>query len=397
MRIAVIGGGAAGFFAAVTAAKIKNNSVFIFEKTGKVLSKVKVSGGGRCNVTHACFDSRSLVDHYPRGNKELRNAFHRFNVNNTVEWFEARGVKLKAEHDGRMFPVTDNSSTIINCLMSEAGKHGVSIIYNSPVEKIIRNKSGFELTSGKEIFSFDKVIVTSGGSPSQANYNWLTATGHTIIPPAPSLFTFNIPLSPLKGLEGVSVTNAAVRIKDFKRSESGPVLITHWGISGPAVIKLSAWSARVLKEKNYETEVYINWLPSFRPDSLIEEFLLMKKVSPTRKVAAASPFEIPNRLWERICSLSGISDQNYADLSRQMMNKLTGNLNNFTLLQKGKTTYKEEFVTCGGITLKEVNMQTMESKLIPGLFFAGEVLDIDGVTGGFNFQAAWTTGFIAGS
>ncbi len=397
-KIAVIGGGAAGFFAAIHAAYQNKTEVVLFEKSNKVLSKVRISGGGRCNVMHNCFDAARLTEFYPRGKKELRNAFARFYSQHTLEWFQSRGVKLKAEEDGRMFPVTDDSITIINCLMQEAAENNVEIKLQHDVDSIEKIKEHFEITfaDGRKS-KFDKVIVTTGGNPQLKSYEWLTKLGHTIIPPVPSLFTFNIPLSPLKGLEGLSVQSALVRIQDVKHEEKGPVLITHWGLSGPAVIKMSAWAARKLHELNYETTAMINWLPQHHAESAKTEIEKFKIIFHNRKVSANPVFELPQRLWERLCELSTITDtDNYADLSKTKINKLSEILTNMQLRLRGKTTYKEEFVTCGGIHLKEVDMITMESKKVKGLFFAGEVLDIDGVTGGFNFQAAWTTGYLAG-
>ncbi len=397
-RIAVIGAGAAGFFAAIHAAMSKDTEVILFEKSNKVLAKVRISGGGRCNVMHNCFDVAKLIEYYPRGRKELRNAFARFNSNHTLEWFESRGVDLKIEDDGRMFPVTDDSATIINCLEQEAEKYHVDIQLHKGVDGLKKTNNGFELSfSDESKGNFDKVIITTGGSPNISSYEWLQQLGHTIVSPAPSLFTFNIPLSPLKGLEGLSVQSALVKIKDCKHTELGPVLITHWGISGPAVIKMSAWNARQLQEANYETTVSINWLPEYNIDSIKEVIDEYKMDHGSRKVFTSSPVDLPHRLWERICDLARVTIiENYADLNKKKMNAIAELLVNMQLHSKGKTTYKEEFVTCGGVSLKEVDMQTMESKKVQGLFFAGEVLDIDGITGGFNFQAAWTTGYLAG-
>jgi predicted Rossmann fold flavoprotein len=398
LRIAVIGGGAAGFFSAIHASIDNNNDVVIFEKNNKILSKVRISGGGRCNVMHSCFDVAKLVEYYPRGKKELRNAFARFNTNHTLQWFESRGVKLKTEDDGRMFPVTDDSYTIIQCLMQESENAGVKIKMSSAIHAIEIKEKGFDLVFADGNKShYDKVIITTGGSPQLSSYKWLEGLGHNIIPPAPSLFTFNIPQSPLKGLEGVSMQSVIVKLKDSKRVETGPVLITHWGISGPAVIKLSAWAARDLQKVNYESTVTLNWLPEYHAESARQKINQHKTIYHLRRVFTSQPFTLPQRLWERLCELSEIQEtDNYADLSKAKINKLSELLTNMQLQLKGKTTYKEEFVTCGGVSLKEVDMITMESKKVKGIFFAGEILDIDGVTGGFNFQAAWTTGYLAG-
>ncbi len=398
--IAVIGGGAAGFFAAIKcAAGNPECRVVIFEKSTKILSKVRVSGGGRCNVTHACYDFKKLPEFYPRGRQELIGSFSRFNVNHTIEWFEQRGVKLKTEDDGRMFPVTDNSQTIIDCLMDDAERLNIVIELNHHLQQIKKtNDDSFDLIfqDGKS-FRCDKLILTVGGYPMLKGFDFIAAIGHTIIVPVPSLFTFNIPLSPLKGLEGIAVPDASISLEGTKLSETGPLLITHWGISGPAAIKLSAWAARMLNEKKYEINLHINWLSQKSEDQLKDFFTELKSNHPQKKVLANSFFGLPQRLWERLVTLSGITEkENVADLSKQKINSLIQLLCNMILRCKGKTTYKEEFVTCGGVSLKEVNLQTMESTKVKGLYFAGEVLDIDGITGGFNFQSAWTTGWIAG-
>jgi predicted Rossmann fold flavoprotein len=397
MNIAIIGGGAAGFFAAINCAELHPEyTVTIFEKSNKLLTKVRISGGGRCNVTHACFDPSQLTEYYPRGKKELRGVFSKFNAQHTVEWFAKHGVQLKTEADGRMFPVTDDSATIVNCLMEAADRAGVNIRLQHALEKIERKTKGFILHfQNGETHICNKIIVTTGGSPHQQSYSWLNALNHTIVPPVPSLFTFNIPASPLKGLEGIAL-DAAVSIADTKFSFKGPVLITHWGLSGPAVIKLSAFAARWLHENKYQASININWLQDQKPEECIQLIMLFRQDNGRKKVVASSAFNLPHRLWQRLCELSGIDEQkNYADLNNKQVKELSSNLTSMKLLLSGKTTYKEEFVTCGGVNLKEVNMQTMESKIVPGLFFAGEVLDIDGVTGGFNFQSAWSTAFIA--
>jgi predicted Rossmann fold flavoprotein len=400
MNIAIIGGGAAGFFAAINcAANFPHHSVFIFEKSNKALSKVRVSGGGRCNVTHACFDNPRLVEFYPRGSKELRNAFSRFSTKDTVEWFESRGVKLKIEDDGRMFPVSDNSETIIECLWNEAIKYNVTLNFNSGIISIRKNeKNKFELhfQSDEKIFC-DRVIITTGGSPNKKSYDLISELGHTIIPPVPSLFTFNISNSPLKGLEGISVQSVNIKMEGSKLESTGPVLITHWGISGPAVLRLSALASRWLFENNYSTSCFINWFPEMKEDQVRLEFKSIKENSSVKKVTSNNYRGLPLRLWDRICKLSGIEvADKWGDISNSKINKLIQNCSKMNLTMKGKTTFKEEFVTCGGVHLKEVNMQTMESKKVKGIYFAGEVLDIDGITGGFNFQSAWTTGFLAG-
>lgn len=400
MNIAIIGGGAAGFFAAINcAAQDSRNAVFIFEKSNKLLAKVRVSGGGRCNVTHACFDVSRLVEFYPRGKKELRNAFSRFNTVDTVKWFEFRGVKLKTEEDGRMFPVTDNSETIINCLFSEAEKYQVKVKMNHALQQIFKRNDGkFELHFlHDEKLTFDKVIITTGGSPNAKGYDWISDLSHTIIAPVPSLFTFNVPASPLKGLEGISMPSVKINLEGSKLESIGPLLITHWGISGPAVLRLSAIAARWLFDLNYSTTCYVNWIPELKEDDIREELFLLKESHPKKKMIGISFQGLPSRLWQRLCFLSGIDlDDTCSDINKTKLNKLALYCCRMALKINGKTTFKEEFVTCGGVSLKEVNMQTMESNKVKGLYFAGEVLDIDGITGGFNFQAAWTTGFLAG-
>lgn len=398
-NIAVVGGGAAGFFSAIHAAGNNNNNVTIFEKGNNVLGKVRISGGGRCNVTHACFDVKELVKFYPRGSKELLGAFHRFNTNHTLDWFESRGVELKTESDGRMFPVSDNSQTIINCLIHEARKANVKVILQTGIGSIKKRSDAFELNFQDGLVkNFDSVIITSGGYPSLKSYQWIKELGINIIPPIPSLFTFNIPSSPFKGLEGLSIEAAEVSIPDSKFGFSGPLLITHWGVSGPCVLKTSAYAARFIAEKNYEFKCHLNFLPHLKPQELLETLLSLKNSRPAQKVFTKAFYELPQRLWERLCEMSGIEDfTQYANLNKKQIQTLSQNLQHCELNVKGKTTFKEEFVTCGGVDLKEIDMKTMQSKKNSGLYFAGEILDIDGVTGGFNFQAAWTTGFIAGS
>jgi len=396
-RIGIIGGGAAGFFGAITASE-SNAEVTLLEKTGKLLSKVKVSGGGRCNVTHSCFYNNLLVKNYPRGFKELKKAFELFSVKNTIDWYKKRGVELKTEADGRMFPITDNSQTIINCLTSEAINHKVKIITGEAVTSITKKEDLFFVTtSTNNIFTFDKVLVATGGNPKEDAYNWLKELGHTIIPPIPSLFTFNITGAKLEGLQGISVPLATVRIAGSKTSQSGPVLITHWGLSGPAILKLSAWEARNLHTLNYSFTIMVNWVTEYTEDSMREKLTQLKKEY-SKKIIYANPcFNLPRRFWERLVTLAELTETiRWADLPSKNLNKLLEELIRCSLIVSGKTTFKEEFVTCGGVNLKEVDFTTMESKICPGLYFAGETLDIDAVTGGFNFQAAWTTGYIAG-
>jgi predicted Rossmann fold flavoprotein len=395
LKIAVIGGGAAGFFAAISA-KTHNTSasVEIIEKTSKILSKVKVSGGGRCNVTNACFSPGQLSKNYPRGGKKLKKAFKEFQASDTVNWYESRGVKLKAEADGRMFPVSDNSQSIIDCLVGEAEKLGVEVRTSCAVDKL---SEGFNLRINGKDESFDKVIVATGGRPKSSGFDWLRNIGVGIVEPVPSLFTFNMPGNSVKTLMGVVIPEAEVRIQGTKLSSVGPVLITHWGMSGPAILKLSAWGARELAEKGYEFKVQINWIGIKNEDEAQDSFVEVMESVRKKKMANANPYSMPNKFWTYILQKAEVNPDNmWMELPKKSKNKILNLLLNDIYEVKGKTTFKEEFVTCGGVVLGEVDFNTMESSQVPGLHFAGEVLDIDGVTGGFNFQAAWTTGYIAG-
>ena len=395
----MIGGGAAGFFAAIHGAQ-RGLETVMFEKSNKLLAKVKVSGGGRCNVTNVVSDPAILVKNYPRGHKgELRGPFTKFTASDTVSWFESRGVKIKAEADGRMFPVTDSSQTVIDCLLAEAKKFNVRILTGSSVTKIGKSEKGFllEMDSAQSMY-FDYVIVATGGSPNLSSYAWLANLGHTIVPPVPSLFTFNIPDSPFVKIMGVSVQDVKIKIVNGSLEEQGPMLFTHWGVSGPAVLKLSAWGARWFAENGYNFTISINFIPPFNEEQVFEKLMEHATHNKLKMVYNTTQFNLPSRLWEILCERSLIDEQKrWSETAKSALRKLSQQLVACQLNVKGKTTFKEEFVTCGGIDLKEVNMQTMESKLIQGLFFAGEILNIDGVTGGFNFQAAWTTGFIAGN
>lgn len=398
-QVIVIGGGAAGFFAAINSAQLNPDAeVILLEKTNKLLSKVRVSGGGRCNVTHACFDNGLLVKHYPRGEKELRSVFSRFSTADTVNWFEQRGVKLKTEADGRMFPTTDSSETIVECLLREAEKANVKIKQGVDVEEILQNEDGtfrLNVKSG-ESFSCDRLIIATGGNSKNEAYEWLRKLGHTIVKPVPSLFTFNIPDNPVTQLMGVSVPEARVRVAATKLQTEGPLLITHWGMSGPAVLKASAWGARLLSDMDYHFTALVTWLPKHTEEKLRIEFNNQREEFPARTVLGNCPLELPKRLWEYLGGKSGISaETRWADLSKKNLNQLVNTLLNDEYSVKGKTTFKEEFVTCGGISLKEVDLSTMQSRIVPELFFAGEVLDVDGITGGFNFQNAWSTAWVA--
>ena len=410
--LVVIGGGAAGFFCAVNAAKIHPLlQVILLEKSSKLLSKVKVSGGGRCNVTHACFSISDIIKKYPRGASFLKKAFHHFFTTDTVEWFRERGVALKTEADGRMFPLSNTSQTIVDCLLSEADKYKVEIRMNAEVKEIQSivnsqksNDGGSEknnyqfdiIIAGSDTLSADYVCIASGGYQKSAQFNWLIKTGHTIQSPVPSLFTLNIPQNPITALMGITVENATIKITGSKIQQSGPLLITHWGLSGPAALKLSAWAARDLAACNYHFTIQVNWLPAYNENSLTEKIRQVRFEIASQKIVNRNPFGLPSRLWEYFLLQCGINaDLRWADLPAKEQNKLIKILCSQSLEVKGKTTFKEEFVTAGGISLSEIDVNTMQSKLVPHLFFAGEIIDVDAVTGGFNFQNAWTTGWIA--
>ncbi len=394
----VIGGGAAGFFGAIIAAEKKPGlSILILEKTSKLLSKVKVSGGGRCNVTHNCFEPTPLSKHYPRGGKELKSLFRKFQAKDTVAWFESKHIKLKAEADGRMFPVTDDSQTIIDCFLREAEQHRIKIKLSSEVTKIIPSKNGFTVLVGKdEQYSATKILLAAGGYNNLHSYQWIAQTAHPIIDPIPSLFTFNDSEKKFSDLMGIAVANAEVKIVGTKFLEQGPVLITHWGLSGPAVIKLSAWAADYLHSKHYDFTALVSWTGNTTEEALQQFFSDMKNKHGKQKVLTNPMFAIPQRLWQRLCELAEIPETKiWAELQQKNMNKLMEALIRCPFQIKGKTTFKEEFVTCGGVDLKSIDVETMESKTMKGLYFAGEVLNIDGETGGFNFQSAWTTAYVA--
>lgn len=393
----MIGGGAAGFFCAVNAAVMNPElSITLIEKSGKLLSKVKVSGGGRCNVTHACFDIAEMSKKYPRGYNFVKKSFHQFFTTDTIEWFRVRGVDLKEEKDGRMFPVTDSSQTIVDCLMGAASRPGIKILMNSEVKKITPGDDGFDIEMDTETLEANFICIASGGYPKSQMFEWITSLGHSIEEPVPSLFTFNIPGHPIRELMGIAVENARVKISGTKSEQLGPVLITHWGLSGPAILRLSAWAARELKAKNYEFTIHVNWIPDYSEQTLAERFKIMRVEQASQKVGNKNIFGLPSRLWEFIIKDAGINDQvRWADLPAKESNKLVSLLCRYEFNIKGKTTFKEEFVTAGGIILSEIDANTMMSKRIKDLYFAGEIMDVDGITGGFNFQHAWTSGFIA--
>jgi predicted Rossmann fold flavoprotein len=395
-KVAIIGGGAAGFFAAITTAETNPNlEVVILEKGKKVLQKVKVSGGGRCNVTHACFDPKELTSFYPRGNKELLGPFHQFMTGDTMEWFENRGVKLKIESDDRVFPISDSSQTIIDCLTNSAEKAGVVLKLNQNVKAIINTNGQYKIITNRNEYIADKIMIATGSNLKF--WGIIKKLGHTIIPPVPSLFTFKINDQRIKDIPGVSLPNATVSLINSSFESNGPLLITHWGISGPAVLKLSAFGARFLAEKNYQYNLVVNWISKSSLE-VFEKLKNIKKENHKKQIGLRSVYnEVPKRLWENLVIASEISlQQRWADLSNKQLDYLANQLTKSVFNANGKTTFKEEFVTSGGIDLKEINFKRFESKLHKNLFFAGEVLNIDALTGGFNFQNAWTGGYIAG-
>ncbi len=395
-QIIVIGGGAAGFFAAINLAEMHHGSeITILEKTNKLLSKVKVSGGGRCNVTHQCLDTSELIKNYPRGSKELKQVFARFSVKDTIEWFEKRGVKLKTERDGRMFPVSNSSETIIDCFMREIKKYNIKINLQEEVlslQKTSQNK--FNLKTTKQSYLAHAVICSIGGHNQIKNYNFIKEAGHAIEEPIPSLFTINIPNNNIKELMGLSVNSATVKVIGKKHQYTGAVLITHWGLSGPAVLKLSAFAAKDFFETDYNCDISVNWSGKLNDEEVknaLSENLNLKSF-----VINSPLFNFPKRLWDYFLAKAEIPSQKpWNELSKKQINKLSQILTCDIYKMKGKTTFKEEFVSCGGVNLKEIDFKTMQSKIIPNLYFCGEVIDIDGVTGGFNFQSAWSTAWIA--
>ena len=429
-RIIVVGGGAAGFFAAIAAAE-PGASVTILEKTSRFLDKVRISGGGRCNVTHACFDPRDFASRYPRGGKALVAPFQKFSARDTVTWFESRGVKLKTEADGRMFPVSDSSETIMDCLLNAARAAGVKWRLNADVERVARRAGGgFEVTlvtkgrsqdgvhalachpnklklelqlAGSEIgapnetLACDRLLLATGGCRAAAAGQLAVSLGHTLEPPVPSLFTFHVGSPWLRSLAGISVGAVEVSVPAARLRERGPLLVTHWGLSGPVILRLSAWGARALHGLNYRFPLFVNWLPELSAEKIPGEFQARREASGAKLVVNVPLPPLPARLWEQLVLAAGIArDTRWSALSRSQTHALVQQVMRTEFSVTGKSLNKEEFVTCGGVRLSEVNFKTMESKVCPGLFFAGELLDIDGVTGGFNFQAAWTTGWLAG-
>ena len=397
MKTVVIGGGAAAFFAAInTKEHFPNSEVVLFEKTSKLLSKVLVSGGGRCNVTNSETSISSFSKCYPRGEKQLKKLFGTFNNHHTIKWFKSRGVELVAEQDGRMFPKSNRSQTIYDLFLSETERLGIKIQLKSGVNSIKQEGEKINLEVNGQNLLFDKVIVCTGGSPKLEGFNWIKTLGHKIENPVPSLFTFNIPNENITKLMGLSVPNAIVSIQGTKLKNKGSLLITHWGMSGPAVLKLSSFGSRMLSDQKYDFNINISWCGESNFEGVKEYFQDVIRANTKKKLFNISPFNFPKRLWSYLLQRSEILEEKPSgELGKKQLNKLVQTICNDTYWVKGKTTFKEEFVTCGGISLEGINMKTMESKHIKNLYFAGEILDIDGVTGGFNFQAAWTTAFIS--
>jgi predicted Rossmann fold flavoprotein len=402
MNVAIIGGGAAGFFAATTV-KEKNpaHRVVVFEKTGKLLSKVKISGGGRCNVTNACADVDEFCAAYPRGGKRLKKLFHTFSNKATMQWFEARGVPLVVQDDHCVFPVSQNAQSIVDCLLNTAHRLGVEIRTRAGVRSLEAAGSAWNLRfqdGDGPTELFDVVLVATGGSPQMAGLKWLQDLGHKIEAPVPSLFTFNLPDKALTQLMGIVVENVLVRIPGTNYSARGPLLVTHWGLSGPAILKLSSFAARYLNEQAYQFNVLVNWMGEQNDERVKAELQAIAGAHAQKRMSNARPFALPERLWLFLLSKSGISaDKKWQETGKKALNKLVDVLINDVYEVKGQSTFREEFVTCGGVSLSDVDLKTMESKVCKNLYFAGEVLDIDALTGGFNLQAAWSTGYVAGT
>lgn len=401
LQVIVIGGGAAGFFGAIACAEFHpHTQVLLLEAGQQPLTKVRISGGGRCNVTHSCFDPAVLVQHYPRGGRALRGPFSQFQPRHTIEWFSRRGVVLKTEADGRMFPITDDSATIVECLMASARQAGVTLWTGSPVATVTTmpgERFAVMLKSGERL-ECDRLLLATGSSPQ--GYALARSLGHTIEAPVPSLFTFTIADRALRELAGVAVEHVTARVKGIAGKpleQQGPILITHWGMSGPAVLKLSAWGARLLHDQGYRATLEVNWLPQFKEDTIRQILTQTRADWGRRTIASTSPLPVPRRLWQYLTHRCGIGESDrWAELAKAQLHQLITELTRGQYAIAGKGAFKEEFVTCGGVRLQEVDCKTMASRICPGLHFAGEILDIDGVTGGFNFQSAWTTGWLAG-
>lgn len=395
--ILVIGGGAAGFFTAINAAEMSPTSkIAILERGKEVLTKVKISGGGRCNVTHAEFIPTELSKNYPRGEKELLGPFHNFMTGDTLAWFEQRGVELKMEEDGRMFPVSNSSQTIIDCFTAEISKLKIDLLTNHPVKTIIKKEGYWEINTGKDTLAAAAIVIATGSNPKI--WKLLEKLGHKIVPPVPSLFTFNIKDQRIEDLPGIA-TEASIKVIGDKKKvvleSEGPLLITHWGMSGPAILKLSAWGARLLEPLGYSFQIQVNWLMYENQEEVTEQLMRLKIKNAKQSLHKYAQFELPKRLWQNLLKASGISeDEIWADISKKKLQNLANQITQSIFQVAGKSTFKEEFVTAGGVALKEVNFKTFESKIHPTLYFAGEVLNIDAITGGFNFQNAWTSGYM---
>lgn len=401
MDIAIIGGGAAGFFSAIHAkVNYPDSRVVIFEKSQKILAKVKISGGGKCNVTNACSSINELCNAYPRGGKSLKKPFHIFSTGDTIEWFESHGVPLFIREDQHVFPVSQNSQSIVDCLVAEINRLNIELNLGAGIKSITKDKGQLLLNFEKEANTsqcFDKVIVATGGSPKRSGLEWLEDLGHQITDPVPSLFTFNMPTEVIIQLQGIAVENASVNIQGTKLKSKGPLLITHWGMSGPAILKLSAFGARILSELNYYFKIQINWIEESNHELIFEYLQKLADQHPKKILANIKPYSLPERLWLFLLEKCDIpADKKWLELGKKSINKLASALSNDIYEVNGKTTFKEEFVTSGGVSLQSIDLNTMQSKLCKNLYFAGEVIDIDAITGGYNFQAAWTTGFIAG-
>jgi predicted Rossmann fold flavoprotein len=401
MQIAIIGGGAAGFFAAITAKENRPDArVVIFEKSQELLSKVRISGGGRCNLTNGCESISELCNAYPRGGRSLKKAFHIFNNKNTIKWFESRGVPLVVQDDLRVFPSSQDSQTIIDCFLRETKRLGIEIKTGMAVKMIRLEGEKLKVEFAGDVSKpeiYDKVIVTTGGSPNRSGLEWLGKLNHKIVNPVPSLFSFNMPEEAITGLMGVSVEKALVRVQGTKLLSEGPLLITHWGMSGPAILKLSSFGARILHEMNYNFMIQVNWANEQNAELVAQSFNLIAKDHPHKLLSNFRPYALPSRLWTYLLAKIELSEnKNWGEIGKKGLNRLVNVITNDSYTVKGKSTFKDEFVTCGGVSLESVDMNTMESKVCKNLYFAGEVLDIDGITGGFNLQAAWTTGYICG-
>lgn len=396
--IAVIGGGAAGFMAAISAKTHRPGAeVLLMEKSDKLLSKVRISGGGRCNVTHACPEPRRLARHYPRGEAFLRKVFERWGQPEAVKWFAHHGVALRAEPDGRMFPLSNDSRTVVDALQGAAEDLGVRIRMNAPVSRLERVDAVWNLTTPRGAEQFDRVVVSTGGAPKVDGLEWLRALGHEVVPPVPSLFTFNLPDEPIRELMGVVAPNVRLRLEGTKLETSGPLLVTHWGFSGPAVLRLSAFGARILHERGYAYTVRVQWIGGLKEGAARAGLQDEAASNPKRNLANSSSFGLPARLWVFLLHRAGLSPEKpLGELGSRQLSRLVDVLTNDRFAAQGKTTFKEEFVTAGGVSLAQVEPLTLRSTVQPYLHFAGEVLDIDGITGGFNFQAAWSTGWLAG-